>query len=354
MTEQVAHPFGRAYSRSERVVERVNRASNRLGLLGFFGSLEHLRFVSPVFELAQLFYLFFPLLFVPFVLGAVRFFATRVRTAVSGGESPDDDSHERPEGWVESGYERSIFKRLQFLWLLVHPNIAVRGLFQLLGNLLILLRRRGDVVDADGYESDVDYRLPFDGDWTVLNGSPDPQYSHSWSLLQQRYAYDFVKTNEQGRTHDGSGGVESFYCFDEPVLAPADGTVVTVRDGHRDYHRTSGWFDPLQYRLVGNCVVIRHATDEYSVLAHLKNGSVRVSEGDTVERGEQIGRCGHSGNSTEPHLHFQVQDRANLYLGMGLPVAFSRVTTDHPDGERTRHDRTYVHNGQVVSHDTEA
>jgi murein DD-endopeptidase MepM/ murein hydrolase activator NlpD len=60
------------------------------------------------------------------------------------------------------------------------------------------------------------------------------------------------------------------------------------------------------------------------LLAHLKRGSVRVKTGDTVKRGQEIGRCGHSGNSTEPHLHFQFQSGKSFYFSNGLPVKFSR------------------------------
>lgn len=165
--------------------------------------------------------------------------------------------------------------------------------------------------------------------------------------MRQRYAYDFVITDEDGWTHDDSGGLESFYCFDAPILTPADRTVVRAKDGHRDHHRTTGWVDPLQYRLAGNYVVIKHADGEYSFLAHLKKGSVRVEPGESVDQGQEIGRCGHSGNSSEPH----VQDHPLPYIGAGLPIQFN-ATTDHPDLQPTGRERTYLHCGQTVTYDT--
>jgi hypothetical protein len=182
----------------------------------------------------------------------------------------------------------------------------------------------------------------------VVNGSPDKRYSHSWFPVRQRYAYDFVITDDAGSTHDGGDGVESFYCFDEPILAPVDGTVVRAKDGHRDHHRTTGWIDPLQYRLAGNYVVIKHAENEYSFLAHLKQGSVCVESGDHVERGQEIGRCGHSGNSSEPHLHFHVQDHAIPYIGAGLPIQFD-AATNHPDSQPSERTQTYIHCGQTIT-----
>ena len=59
----------------------------------------------------------------------------------------------------------------------------------------------------------------------------------------------------------------------------------------------------------GNHVVLDLGSGEYALLAHLRRGSVRVRPGQRVRRGETLGRCGNSGNSSEPHLHFHVQDR---------------------------------------------
>lgn len=169
-------------------------------------------------------------------------------------------------------------------------------------------------------------------------------------MYAQRYAYDFVITDDDGRTHRGDGTAnEEYYCFDEPILAPADGAVVSVRNNHRDYHRTNGWLDPLQRSILGNNVIIEHAGGEFSVLAHLERGSVAVEPGERVDRGQRIARCGNSGNSTEPHLHFHVQDRSNVFLGAGLPVQFANVRTTHPCTEPQSHERGYVHAGQRVT-----
>lgn len=159
-----------------------------------------------------------------------------------------------------------------------------------------------------------------------------------------------MKVDDEGRTYEGEGDEPTaFYAFGEPVLAPADGIVVAASDGHRDYHRTDGWLDPRQRDLRGNYVVVEHDGGEYSLLAHLQQGSVAVTPGDRVDRGQQVGRCGHSGNSTEPHLHFQVQDHPNWLRAASLPVQFADVTTRFPDEEPVHHDRAYVHAGQLVA-----
>ncbi len=68
--------------------------------------------------------------------------------------------------------------------------------------------------------------------------------------------------------------------------------------------------------------MIKHNDQEYSFLAHFIPGSIKVKEGDTVKRGQVIGKCGNSGHSTEPHLHFHFQDHPNFYLGRGIPIKF--------------------------------
>lgn len=283
------------------------------------------------------FVLFFLFGFWPWIVG--------VFSSVREDESSD------PIEWLDWGDGYEMRAAVGSLLISFQPYVLVASLRQLFGSVPVAVRYRGRLPTPERFEQSVEYRLPFSGQWTVINGSPDRQFSHSWGILGQRYAYDFVITDEEGRTHDGEReGPAGHYCFDEPVLAPADGTVVAVGRDHRDYHRTDGWLDPRQRDLRGNFVTIRHATGEYSLLAHLKQGSVSVKEGQQVHVGEQIGRCGHSGNSTEPHLHFQLQDRPGFYSIMGLPIQFSNVSTRIPEEDREYHDQAYIHAGQLVSY----
>lgn len=263
--------------------------------------------------------------------------------------SPGDDDSS-PTEWIQSGTEARFPFYVSLVYQQLNPFVQLQGLGQLAGHLPILARYRGRLPTPERYEQTTSFRLPFDGEWTVINGSHRREHSHSWGILTQRYAYDFVMTDDEGRTHTGDGSApEDYYCFGEPIHAPADGVVVDASDGHRDYVRTGGWLDPTQRDIRGNWVVIEHDGGEFSLLAHLQCGSVCVTEGDRVECGQQVGRCGHSGNSTEPHLHFHVQDHPNFSLGMGLPVLFDgvRVRTGRSAREST-HDRYSLTAGQVV------
>ncbi len=212
---------------------------------------------------------------------------------------------------------------LSFLSLFSPPVLAT-GFLQLIGQFVALARYRFRPPTPEAYRQQVSYTLPFKGVWWVANGGPDASTSHSWGLIGQRYAYDFVITDESGKTyrHDGRR-VEDYHAFGAPVLAPADGIVVAVQNRHRDCP-WPGMVDPLAWSIIGNYVVIRHANGEYSLLAHLRRGSVRVRPGDQVQRGQIVGECGNSGHSSEPHLHFQVQDHPNFFLAASLPVRYSR------------------------------
>jgi murein DD-endopeptidase MepM/ murein hydrolase activator NlpD len=120
------------------------------------------------------------------------------------------------------------------------------------------------------------------------------------------------------------------------VYAVAPGRVVRVRQWQRDHwSRTSA--PALLYlivesmvralfgagRVIGNHVVVDHGDGRYALCAHLQRGSVDVRPGQRVKSGEQIARCGNSGNSTEPHLHFQVMDRSRPAFAAGLPFRFT-------------------------------
>ncbi|MFB6151556.1 MAG: M23 family metallopeptidase [Haloarculaceae archaeon] len=257
---------------------------------------------------------------------------------------------ERRTDWIRMGTRSSLSTLVSFAYVQVNPFVQWTAIKQIAWAVPVLLRHRFDPPDAETFEQTVDYRLPFEGEWTAVSGGPTRSESHSWGLLTQRYAYDFVVTDEGGHSHESDGrALDDYHCYGEPVVAPADGEVVAASDGHRDYGRPGGWLDPRQRDIRGNYVTVEHADGEYSTLAHLREGSVAVSAGDRVERGERIARCGNSGNSTEPHLHFHVADRPSLVRGMGLPVHFSDVRVREWEGEPTTRERAYVHEGQRVS-----
>jgi murein DD-endopeptidase MepM/ murein hydrolase activator NlpD len=162
--------------------------------------------------------------------------------------------------------------------------------------------------------------LPFDGSWLVFWGgdTEDLNYHHPYNL--QRYAFDFVVAGESGKSYRGDGKQNrDYYAFGQDIIAPAAGVIVEAVDGVRD--NNIGICNP--YIVTGNCVLIQHTEDEYSFLGHLQQGSVSVKTGDEISRGQKLGKCGNSGNSPEPHLHYHLQDSAEYNYtepGLNLPL----------------------------------
>lgn len=238
-----------------------------------------------------------------------------------------------------SNGERARFVASMLRWS-VTPWGILTQVVQIVGNFLPYARYRGNLPNRDRHRPETDLTLPFDGEWTVVNGGVTKATSHSWGLVSQRYAYDFVVTDDEGETHDGDGDeLTDYYAFGEPIRAPADGIVVSVTDELRDYPNPgNGWTEWRTWQIAGNTVVVEHDTGEYSTFGHLQQDSVSVEPGDHVSKGDPIGRCGNSGNSSEPHLHYQLQDRANFWTAAGLVPRFSGVAVDRDDDRRATHD----------------
>ena len=116
--------------------------------------------------------------------------------------------------------------------------------------------------------------------------------------------------SKNGKQHRGKGDFpEEYYCYGKPVTAAADGIVEMIINDVPDNvigeaNVKENW---------GNTVVIRHADYLYTSVSHLKPGSISVKKGERVKSGDVIGKCGNSGRSPYPHLHFQVQ--ASPYIG---------------------------------------
>jgi len=230
-----------------------------------------------------------------------------------------------------SNRERAVFVASALAWSITPWGILTQVL-QIGGNFVPYLRYRGRLPNHDRHVPETELAAPFDGEWETVNGGVTKDTSHSWGLVSQRYAYDFVVT-ENGSTHEGDGDdLRDYYAFGEPIRAPADGTVVKTLDKLRDYPNPGGGRTEWRtWQITGNYVVIEHADGEYSMLAHLQEGSVAVESGDEIARGDVVGRCGNSGNSSEPHLHYQLMDRANFWTAAGLAPRFVDAAVDRDD-----------------------
>jgi hypothetical protein len=168
------------------------------------------------------------------------------------------------------------------------------------------------------YKDTAALRLPFKGNWVVLAGGRSLAENHHMSTVDQHFADD-ITAIRHGRIFSGDGTrIEQYYCFGRPILSPGAGTVVSVTDGIPDHPLHASFDSPA----AGNLVIIDHGHSEYSFLAHLKLGSIKVKLGERVQPGQKIGRCGNSGDTTVPHIHIHLQNTPVLFKGEGLPMQF--------------------------------
>lgn len=174
------------------------------------------------------------------------------------------------------------------------------------------------------YQTRTRLRLPFRREWTVFWGGRTLDKNYHAFTRDQRFALDVVIV-EDGKTHRGDGTqLTDYFCYGEPVLAPAAGTVVWAQDSLPD--QMPGQMDPAH--AAGNSLILDHGNGEFSLLAHLQPGSLRFKIGDRVSQGTVVGLCGNSGNTSEPHLHYHLQNGPQPFLADGLPVQFTDLVVD--------------------------
>jgi murein DD-endopeptidase MepM/ murein hydrolase activator NlpD/urea transporter len=170
------------------------------------------------------------------------------------------------------------------------------------------------------------FRLPFRGQWVVTQGNDGP-YTHR---DQWRFGFDFEVAPLGGTPDAGKPSeLRHYACYGLPVLAAGAGSVVSVLDGIED--NPPG--EVNTHDVWGNVVVIAHGVGLYSAYAHLQPGSIGVRPGETVTAGQEIGRCGSSGRSPVPHLHFQLQ-RSHVMGSATVPVEFGDVVRGERDSAR--------------------
>ncbi len=180
--------------------------------------------------------------------------------------------------------------------------------------------RKAEAALKDGMTT-TELHPPFRGRWQVVQGN-DGEETH-WGLTG-KYAWDFVAVDGKGDfSRPDPKRLEDYFSWNAEVLAPADGTVVVAVDQYDDHLGFSG-NDPGE----GNHVLVKHAEGEISSVYHLRKGSVAVKAGDKVKRGDLLGRCGSSGYSNLPHIHYVVVNDASTW--MCRPSRFAGVDKPVP------------------------
>jgi len=172
---------------------------------------------------------------------------------------------------------------------------------------------------------------PVKGSWSFMN----PPGHHP-------DAKDFVAVNSKGLPYSSLNlalhifyrlKVENTFAWEKEVFSPFNGTVVEVSNNMHDRNNLNLFRDIINGLVLaprcknkgidfflGNYIIIESAEGIFALLAHLKKGSVLVKEGQNVESGELIAQVGNSGNTIQPHLHFQLM--AENDPGKSIPLPF--------------------------------
>lgn len=201
-------------------------------------------------------------------------------------------------------------------------------------------------------------------DWSPDN-SPSLHSHHRMGLwvvagtaqIARRYAIDWKKYGADGKSWSGDQrDVRAYYAYGEKTVAVADGTVIVAQDGYPDnIPRTPAGFEtavPVTMEsIAGNRVVLDLGGGQFAYYAHLKPGSVRVKAGERVKRGQWLAAVGNSGDSRQPHLHFQVTTNPDVMASEGLPHVFDRFRMKVGDGAWETRSREYPMGNVVLDFD---
>jgi murein DD-endopeptidase MepM/ murein hydrolase activator NlpD len=208
-------------------------------------------------------------------------------------------------------------------------------------------------VRLDGSLTKTAFRWPLKSGTWMAGAGASFHTAHRWAIPEE-FALDIFQVGADGRSFRTDGARHAdFHAYGAEVVAAADGRVAAVITGAIErppmLRKSGESFESYIGRVsvqqaqnlagglpgfMGEAVILDHGGGEYSVYAHLKPGSLAVRQGETVKAGQTLGRLGSSGNSTEPHLHFQVCDRPSALSCAGLIPNFQGLDILNSDGPR--------------------
>jgi murein DD-endopeptidase len=175
---------------------------------------------------------------------------------------------------------------------------------------------------------------PLRGDHWLAGNGPSSTSGHRRALIPidghaaiaQRFAIDWVRLRNEGKTFQGDEkDNKNYYAYGSDALAVADGVVTEVKDAiPENVPGINSRAVPITLETVGgNHVILDIGGGHFAFYAHLQPGSLRVKLGDKVRRGQVVGLVGNSGNSTEPHLHFHIENGSSPLGAEGLPYSLA-------------------------------
>lgn len=162
---------------------------------------------------------------------------------------------------------------------------------------------------------------PFKEETFVYWGGEKLEQNYHNEDVNQQYAYDVLMVANGAPFEGDPKKNESYFIFGKDIMAPCDAKVVKIIDGVED--NVPG--DLNENQLTGNTIVLKTDKEEFLLFAHLKNASISVKEGAEVKQGQVIAQCGNSGNTTQAHLHLQLQNTVELLEATGAKLYFDNI-----------------------------
>lgn len=196
----------------------------------------------------------------------------------------------------------------------------------LIGIVIFGLREPSKNVYTVGY--------PLDASSLVMHGGPSLLTNYHYLHQSQKHALDIGGPAENGAMMAKGDPLTDDGCFGAPLIAVADGKIIKVVSEEPDIaigKRGEG-------HPAGNHILLEIAPSRYALYAHMKQNSAVVEEGQAVRMNDVLGECGNSGNTSQPHLHFQIQSELDLFSPENetFPVRFTGAERTRPgDGTRT-------------------
>jgi len=167
--------------------------------------------------------------------------------------------------------------------------------------------------------------LPFKEAWTVFWGGDTKEQNYHQVSEAQKNAFDLIITDNNGKSYKTDGQTnEDYYAYGKNIIAPCNGEIVLVVDGIKE--NKPGELNPIY--VPGNTVILKTSNNEYLFFAHFKQHSIKVKQGDEVKQGQLLGRCGNSGNSSEPHIHFHIQNVEDMNIATGVKCYFDKINVN--------------------------
>lgn len=157
------------------------------------------------------------------------------------------------------------------------------------------------------------------------------------AVISRRYAIDWKQIEKDASFSGDASDIHSYYSYGRPVLAVADGRIVSAKDGLPDNIPGHGEsFHPAVPMTIdtvgGNTITLDLGGGQFAFYLHLQSGSLRVKSGDRVRRGQVLARIGSSGDAREPHLHFEVTTSSKFAAGEGVPYLIDQYGSQTAKG----------------------